>query len=72
MKIYPVVSNSIKIETENGDKFEITEEGNGGRLHIRAVDGYVTVNRLNVETVRWDEISTEYSITITKVKEPNP
>ena len=68
MKIYPVVSNAIKIELGDGTTFELTEDSKG-MLHICAIGGYVAVKRLNVETISWDTAFVELSVTIAHEEE---
>ena len=73
MKIYPVVSNAIKIKVElsNGSMFELTEDGKDS-LHIGAIGGDTTVSTLNLETIEWEAVLTEMSVSITKSDWPKP
>lgn len=54
MKIYPIVSNAIRVELEDGMLFEL-HEGNRG-LDIKALNGKLVASELNVKTISFDEV----------------
>lgn len=54
MRIYPVMSNSIRVELDDGTLFEL-REGNHG-LNIEALNGTLVASELNVETIGFDEV----------------
>ena len=64
MRIYPVVSNIVKVELENGTIFELYE-GNGG-LSIKVLDGELVAKELNLSSLELDEIWRGSSITLTE------
>ena len=62
MRIYPVVSNVVKVELEDGTIFELYE-GDGG-LSIKVLDGKLVVKQLNINSLELDEIWRGASITL--------
>lgn len=54
MRIYPVVSNVVKIELEDGTLFELYEGDRG--LDIKALQGMLVLSELNTKTLSHDEI----------------
>ena len=62
MKIYPVVSNEIQVELEDGTLFEL-HEGNEG-LSIRVLYAALIVRKLNPNTAGLDEVLRGYSINL--------
>ena len=66
MRIYPVVSNVVKVELENGTIFEL-HEGDGG-LSIKVLDGKLVAKKLNLDTLELDEIWSGSSITLAEPK----
>ena len=67
MKIYPVVSNVIRIELENGALFELYEGCETG-LDIKALNGSLVARELNTATVSLDEVWRGQSINLTEEK----
>ncbi len=62
MKIYPVVSNEIQVELEDGTLFEL-HEGNEG-LSIRVSNAALIVRKLNPNTLKLDEVWKGHSINL--------
>ncbi len=54
MRIYPVVSNEVNIELEDGTLFNIHEGREG--LAITALEGTLIIRSLNVDTIELDEV----------------
>lgn len=54
MKIYPIVSNQIHIELEDGERFEIHEGREG--LSIKALNGTLIGKELNPTDASLDEV----------------
>ena len=64
MRIYPVVSNEIKVELEDGTLFELHEGTRGLSIMIR--NYALVVSTLNAATYEQDEVWKGYSINLTK------
>ena len=62
MKIYPVASNQIRIELEDGELFE-KHEGRDG-LSITALNGTLIAKELNVATISLVEVWRGQSVTL--------
>ena len=65
MRIYPVVSNAINIELEDGTIFELYEGTKG--LDIKVLNGVLVVGALNVASFGFDEVWRGSSIHLTEV-----
>ena len=65
MRIYPVVSNVVKVELEDGTVFELYEGGQKG-LDIKVLDGIMTASELNVKTLGFDEVWKGSSINLAR------
>ena len=63
MKIYPVVSNVVNIELEDGSLFELHEGTNG--LSIKTLKGELTARELNVMTLGFDMVWRGSTINLT-------
>ena len=65
MKIYPVVSNVIRIELQDGELFELYEGKRG--LDIKALNGTLVAKELNVATLGFNEVWKGQSVNLTEV-----
>ena len=68
MRIYPVVSNAIQIELEDGTLFELYEGGIKG-LDIKVLNGTLVASELNVETLGYDEVWKGLSIKLVEASQ---
>lgn len=55
MRIYPVVSNVVRVELQDGTIFELYEGGQKG-LDIKVLDNTMIASELNVKTLGFDEV----------------
>ncbi len=61
MRIYPVVSNVVKVELEDGTLFELYE---GDGLSVKVMNGTLVIKELNLKTIGLDEIWRGHSVTL--------